>query len=96
SWGSTYGAIRSAVERCHNKGMKVSQVHLRNIWPLPSDLKDVLSKFDKVVLPELNRGQLNRLIRAEYLIDTISLPKIQGKPYGGAELFAHFQKILNA
>jgi 2-oxoglutarate ferredoxin oxidoreductase subunit alpha len=63
---------------------------------LPSDLKDVLSKFDKVVLPELNRGQLNRLIRAEYLIDTISLPKIQGKPYGGAELFAHFQKILNA
>jgi 2-oxoglutarate ferredoxin oxidoreductase subunit alpha len=95
-WGSTYGAIRSAVERCHNKGMKVSQVHLRNIWPLPSDLKDVLSKFDKVVLPELNRGQLNRLIRAEYLIDTISLPKIQGKPYGGAELFAHFQKILNA
>ena len=95
-WGSTYGAIRGAVERCHAADMKVTQVHLRNIWPLPLDLKDILAKFDKVVIPELNRGQLNRIIRSEYLIDTISLPKIQGKPYGGAELFEHFQNILNA
>ena len=76
--------------------MKVSQVHLRNIWPLPLDLKDVLSKFDKVVIPELNRGQLNRVIRGEYLLDTISISKMQGKPFGGAELFEHFQNILNA
>jgi 2-oxoglutarate ferredoxin oxidoreductase subunit alpha len=95
-WGSTYGAIRGAVERCHRQGMKVSQVHLRNIWPLPLDLKDVLSKFDKVVIPELNRGQLNRVIRGEYLLDTISISKMQGKPFGGAELFEHFQNILNA
>jgi 2-oxoglutarate ferredoxin oxidoreductase subunit alpha len=54
-----------------------------------------MKKFDKVVIPELNRGQLNRIIRAEYLVDAISLPKIQGKPYGGAELFGLFQDILN-
>ena len=94
-WGSTYGAIRGAVERCHAKGQSVSQVHLRNMWPLPLDLQDIMKKFDKVVIPELNRGQLNRIIRAEYLVDAISLPKIQGKPYGGAELFGLFQDILN-
>ena len=94
-WGSTYGAIRGAVERCHADGQSISQVHLRNMWPLPLDLQDIMKKFDKVVIPELNRGQLNRIIRAEYLVDTISLPKIQGKPYGGAELFGLFQDILN-
>jgi 2-oxoglutarate ferredoxin oxidoreductase subunit alpha len=65
------------------------------MWPLPLDLQDIMKKFDKVVIPELNRGQLNRIIRAEYLVDAISLPKIQGKPYGGVELFGLFQDILN-
>ncbi len=95
-WGSTRGAIRGAVERFHREGKQVSHVHLRNIWPLPLDLGDILARFQKVVIPELNRGQLNRIIRSEYLVSTISLPKVQGKPYGSEELFVKIQNVLEA
>ncbi len=93
-WGSTYGAIRGAVQRAHSKGLSVSQVHVRNVWPLPQDLGEVMSRFDRVLVPELNRGQLCRLLRSEYLIDATSLPKVQGKPFGSEELLAHIEEIL--
>lgn len=93
-WGSTYGAIRGAVQRAHSKGLSVSQVHVRNVWPLPQDLGEVMSRFDRVLVPELNRGQLCRLLRSEFLIDATSLPKVQGKPFGSEELLAHIEEIL--
>ncbi len=93
-WGSTYGAIRGAVQRAQAKGLSVSQAHLRNVWPLPQDLGELLGRFDRVLVPELNRGQLCRLIRAEYLVDATSLPKVQGKPFGSEELLEHIEAIL--
>lgn len=93
-WGSTYGAIRGSVERAQKAGHSVAQVHIRNVWPLPKDLGDVLSKFDQVLIPELNRGQFARLIRAEYLIDAISYPKVQGKPFTSTELLEKIEEVL--
>ena len=92
-WGSTYGAIRGAVDRARKSGMKVGQVHLRNVWPLPKDLGEVLARFRTVLVPELNRGQLNRLIRSEYLIDTVSLPKVQGRPFQSSELLTRIEGL---
>lgn len=94
-WGSTYGAIRGAVSRCQEEGKSVSQVHLRNVWPLPNDLGGILKRFKKVLIPELNRGQLCRLIRGEYLIDAQSLPKVQGKPFTSTELVNHIEQLLS-
>lgn len=93
-WGSTYGAIRGAVNRCHENGHSVAQLHLRNVWPLPNDLGSVLKRYKKVLIPELNRGQLSRLVRSELLIDAISLPKVQGKPFMATELERHIETLL--
>ncbi|MDP7062366.1 MAG: 2-oxoacid:acceptor oxidoreductase subunit alpha [Planctomycetota bacterium] len=93
-WGSTYGAIRGAVNRCHESGQSVAQLHLRNVWPLPKDLGSVVKRYKKVLIPELNRGQLCRLVRSELLIDAISLPKVQGKPFMATELVRHIEQLL--
>ena len=92
-WGSTYGAIRGAVDRARKAGCKVGQVHLRHVWPLPQDLGEVLARFQTVLLPELNRGQLNRLIRSEFLIDTVSMPKVQGLPFMSSEIRDRIQEL---
>ena len=94
-WGSTYGAIRGAVARCQEAGHSVAQLNLRNLWPLPKDLGTVLGRYKKVLVPELNRGQLCRLVRSEYLIDAISLPKVQGKPFMSAELVDAIENHLS-
>ncbi|MCO4744368.1 MAG: 2-oxoacid:acceptor oxidoreductase subunit alpha [Proteobacteria bacterium] len=85
-WGSTYGAIRTAVVGAREAGVKVGHVHLRWINPLPKDLGEVLKRFDKVLIPELNLGQLIKLIRAEYLIDAVPLAKVQGQPFQTNEI----------
>ncbi len=85
-WGGTYGPIRTAVERCQHRGLKVSRVHLRWINPLPNDLGIILKQFKRVLMPEINLGQLVRLIRAEYLIDAIALNKISGQPFTATEI----------
>ncbi len=92
-WGSTYGAIRGAVERAHARSLDVAQVHLRHIWPLPNDLGDILRSYEQVLIPEMNRGQLNRLIRSEYLLETLSMPKVQGRPFTGREIFERIQEL---
>ena len=94
-WGSTYGAIRTAVERMREEGKPVAQVHLRNVWPLPLDLEEILARFDQVLIPELNRGQLVRLIRSEYLVDAISMPKVQGKPFAAGEICQRIRQLLS-
>lgn len=93
-WGSTYGAIRSAVMNMHNAGVSVAHAHLRHLNPFPANLGEVLLNFDKVLIPELNRGQLSRLIRAEYLVPTSGLNKIQGLPFKPEEIEGKIASLL--
>ena len=94
SWGGTQGACRSATEALVNDGKKVSHIHLRWINPLPNDLGELLIKFKHVLIPEINLGQLIKIIRAEYLIDAIGLNKVKGKPISSAEIQEKVKKIL--
>ncbi len=80
-WGSTYGAILSAVQRGQVSGMPVSCAHLRYLKPFPPNLGDVLSRFERVLIPELNLGQLRMLIRGRYLVDAVGLNKVSGRPF---------------
>jgi len=93
-WGSTYGAIRQAVLQCRAEGLDVSHVHLRHINPLPKNLGEVLSRYDKVVVPEMNLGQLRRIIRDKYLTPAEGLNKIQGKPFKVEEIVARVRQEL--
>jgi 2-oxoglutarate ferredoxin oxidoreductase subunit alpha len=85
-WGSTWGAIDSALERVRRRGLKVAWVHLVHLNPLPANLGDVLRRFPKIVVPELNLGQLARLVRAEFLVDARSVTKVQGVPFTALEV----------
>jgi len=80
-WGSTFGALREAVKRKREAGERVAHVQLRNLNPFPPDLGEVLARYDKVLCPELNMGQLHKLIRCKYLIDAVPLDKVQGQPF---------------
>jgi 2-oxoglutarate ferredoxin oxidoreductase subunit alpha len=80
-WGSTYGSISQAVRALREKGYPVSHLHLRNIWPLPRGTGELLRSFNSVLVPELNNGQLVKLLRAEYLVDAESLTRVTGKPF---------------
>jgi len=93
-WGGTYGAITQAVDQMRLKGKSVSSVHLRYLNPLPSDLGAVLKRFKKVLVPELNLGQLIKVLRATYLVDCIGFNKIQGKPFKVAELVSKISEVL--
>ena len=95
-WGSTYGSIAAAVEQARQQGLSVSQVHLRYLNPLPQDLGDVLRRFKKVLVPEMNMGQLVRLLRAEYLVDAVGLNKIQGLPFKVSDIVSRIEKMLAA
>lgn len=85
-WGGTYGSIAAAVKELNTRGKSVGHVHLRYLNPLPGDLRDVVRRFRRVLVPELNLGQLLRVIRAEYLIDAVGFHKVQGRPFKVAEL----------
>jgi 2-oxoglutarate ferredoxin oxidoreductase subunit alpha len=85
-WGGTMGALRAGVERARAEGHSVGHVHLRHLNPLPKDLGDILKRYRKVLVPELNLGQLWMLLRARYLVDAVSINKIQGKPFKEFEI----------
>jgi 2-oxoglutarate ferredoxin oxidoreductase subunit alpha len=93
-WGSTYGAITAALRARRERGRRLGHVHLRHLNPLPRNLGDVLKRYRRVLVPELNLGQLVWLLRARYLVDAISYPKVQGKPFMQAELEAKIEGIL--
>ncbi len=93
SWGGTYGACKTAVESCQKQGLSVAHAHLRWVNPFPKNLGDVLSKYKKVLIPELNLGQLRLLIRAKYLIDAIGLNKVQGRPFAITEIVAKIKEL---
>jgi 2-oxoglutarate ferredoxin oxidoreductase subunit alpha len=93
-WGSTYGMIRAGVKRVRDQGKKVAQAHLMHMNPFPKNTGDVLRRFKRVLVPEMNNGQLVKLLRAEYLIDAKSYTKIQGLPFRSAEIETEILKRL--
>ena len=95
AWGSSYGAVRSAVEELLSRGHKVAQVHLRHLNPLPNDLESVLRRYKHVMLPELNLGQLNMIIRSKYLIDTKPFNQVNTKPFNISDLVRVAEDIMS-
>lgn len=93
-WGGTYGAIVSAVEHLQKQGLKVASLHLRYLNPFPKNLGEILKRFKKVLVAELNLGQLAFLIRSKYLVDAKTLCKVQGKPFKIQELVEAVQNLL--
>lgn len=93
-WGGTYGALATAVRQSWAKGGSVAHAHLRYLQPLPSNLGELLSRYERVLVAELNRGQLRSVIRSEYLVDAIGLNKTTGRPFAVAEVVAAIEKAL--
>lgn len=85
-WGSTFGPIHQAVRRARKKGLDVSHVHVRHVWPLPANLGDLLKSFDAVLVPEMNTGQFKTVLRDQFLIDAVPLNKVSGQPFAIAEI----------
>ena len=94
SWGGTYGAVISAVETMQRRGKSVSSIHLRYLNPLPRNLGEVLSQFEKILVPELNLGQLRLLLRARYLVDALGLNKVRGLPFRISEVIAKLEELV--
>ena len=93
-WGSTYGAIVAAVRRVRRRSKKVAHAHLVHLHPFPSNLGEVLSRYRRVLVPEMNLGQLSRLVRAEFLVDASSVSKVQGTPFRAREIEAAIDSEL--
>ena len=94
SWGSTYGAITQSVQSQRAKGRKIGHLHLRHLNPLPANVGDILKRYKKVLVAELNMGQLRWMLRAKYLVDAAGLNKIQGRPFKQAELDQKIEEML--
>lgn len=94
SWGSTYGSVITAVDKLRQRGASISHAHLRYLNPFPKNLGDILQRFNTVLVPELNLGQLLLLIRGRYLVDAIGLSKVQGIPFKVSEIFEKCEELL--
>ena len=95
-WGGTYGALNAAVEEVRSRNLPVSSIHLRHLNPFPKNLPDILGRFEKILVPELNLGQLSWLLRAKYLVPTISFPKVKGKPFKISEIIDKIEEVLES
>ena len=93
-WGSTYGPIATAVRRARAKGLDVSHVHLRHIWPMPKNLGDLLKSYQHILVPEMNTGQLKTVLRDQYLVNAVPLNKVSGQPFTIAEIEAAIEEAL--
>jgi 2-oxoglutarate/2-oxoacid ferredoxin oxidoreductase subunit alpha len=93
-WGSTYGSIKAAVRRARGQGVAVDHAHLRHLNPFPHNLVEVLARYERVLIPELNTGHLLRLIRAEYLIPAAGLNKVAGEPFHISEIVSKIEQML--
>ncbi|HTZ44104.1 MAG TPA: 2-oxoglutarate ferredoxin oxidoreductase subunit alpha, partial [Jatrophihabitans sp.] len=93
-WGSTYGPIGAAARRVRRAGYSIAQAHLRHLNPFPANLEAVLARYDRVVIPEMNMGQLAQLIRARYLVDAISVTQVRGMPFRAADLADMLQGLV--
>lgn len=85
-WGSTKGAITQAVDHCRRKGIAVASAHLRHLLPMPANTAEVLARYRRILVPELNAGQLAQVLRANFDVDVVSLTKIQGRPFSAGEI----------
>jgi 2-oxoglutarate ferredoxin oxidoreductase subunit alpha len=94
-WGSTWGAISGSVDRVRARGRKVAQIHLMHLNPFPPNLGEVLRRYPKVLVPEMNLGQLSRLLRAEFLVDARSVNKVKGVPFTAGELETEILEALD-
>ncbi len=95
-WGSTFGPIHQAVRRARNRGLDVSHIHIRNIWPMPKNMSGLLHGFENILVPEMNMGQLKTLLRDQFLVDARSLAKVAGQPFRIAEIEAAIEGVLKA
>ncbi|MFO7589458.1 MAG: 2-oxoacid:acceptor oxidoreductase subunit alpha [Acidimicrobiia bacterium] len=93
-WGSTWGVAQQAVRQARDRGMGVAHAHLRHLNPFPANLGDVLARYERVLVPEMNLGQLSRLVRAEFLADARSLTKVQGLPFRASEIEAAIEEMV--
>jgi len=95
-WGGTYGAITAAVEQAQTAGKSVASVHLRHLNPLPPDLGHILREYRKVLVPEINSGQLVRVLRAEYLVDAVGFNRVRGLPLASEEIYEAINQLLGS
>ena len=93
-WGSTYGPISRGVANMRELGLDAAHIHLRHIWPLPKNLGALLAGYEKVLVPEMNKGQLKTLLRSEYLVPAQGLNKVNGQPFKIAEIEAAIRSVL--
>ena len=96
AWGSTWGAVTGARRRLESAGHRLAHIHLRHLNPLPANLGELLASFERVVVPEMNTGQLCRMLRAEYLVDAKPVTKVSGQPFTAAELVEAFWEEIEA
>ncbi|MFL6241360.1 MAG: 2-oxoacid:acceptor oxidoreductase subunit alpha [Actinomycetes bacterium] len=95
-WGSTYGPIGAACRRVRSAGQHVAQAHLRHLNPFPANTGEVLARYDKVIVPEMNLGQLSMLVRAKFLVDCIAYNRVRGLPFKAEELASVFQEVIDS
>ncbi len=93
-WGSTFGPIHQAVRRMRKRGHDVSHIHIRHIWPLPRNLGELLKSYDRIIVPEMNKGQLKTLLRDQFLVDARPVTKVSGQPFKIAEIEAAIAEAL--
>ncbi|MGE3691435.1 MAG: 2-oxoacid:acceptor oxidoreductase subunit alpha [Novosphingobium sp.] len=93
-WGSTFGPIHQAVRRARGRGLDVSHIHVRHVWPLPANLGELLKSYEKVVVPEMNTGQFKTVLRDQFLVDAKPLNKVSGQPFTIAEIEAAIEGAL--
>jgi len=93
-WGSTWGVALQAIRQARAAGKKVAHAHLVHVNPFPANLGEVLAKYPKVLVPEMNLGQLSKLVRAEFLVDAKSITKVQGLPFRAAEIEAAILEMI--
>jgi 2-oxoglutarate ferredoxin oxidoreductase subunit alpha len=96
AWGSTHGPITAALKTKRADGHRIGHVHLRHLNPLPKNLGEVLGRYDRVLVPEMNMGQLSMVLRAKYLVDAQGYNKIQGKPFKQLEIEQKIEEILES
>jgi 2-oxoglutarate ferredoxin oxidoreductase subunit alpha len=95
SWGGTYGAARSAVRRAQKDGKSVAHTHLRYLNPFPANLEEILSRYDQILVPELNKGQMAFLLQGTFAIDVLSYPKLHARPFRINEILAKINEVLD-
>jgi 2-oxoglutarate ferredoxin oxidoreductase subunit alpha len=93
-WGSTFGPIHQAVRRARARGIDVSHIHIRHIWPLPRNLGELLRSYGRIIVPEMNTGQLKTLLRDQFLVDARPVNKVSGQPFKIAEIEAAIEEAL--